>query len=117
MSDGINKAILIGNLCTQPELRETLGAGKSVCNFRVCTNSRHGKGEHRRSKTEWHNVVTWGQLAEMCAEHLEAGSRVYLEGHLQTNKWEDKHGNERVTTEIVAEKVVFLNRKGDPDAK
>lgn len=117
MSDGINKAILVGSLCTPPELRETINKGKSVCNFRVCTESMHGKGEYRRSKTEWHNVVVWGHLAETCAEHLEDGSRVYLEGYLQTNKWEDAFGNKRVTTEIVAEKIVFLDRDGESDAE
>lgn len=117
MADGVNKVILVGRLGTQPELRETSGAGKSVCNFRMCTNSSHGKGEYRRDKSEWHHVVVWGRLAEICAEHINSGSRIYLEGHLQTRKWEDRRGNERMTTEAVAEKIVFLDRKGFFDAE
>jgi single-strand DNA-binding protein len=111
MADGVNKVILVGNLGGDPELRETTSSGKSVCNFRMATNSSHGKGEYRRDRTEWHHIVVWGRLAEMCAEFLMKGSRIYLEGHLQTRKWEDKRGLERRTTEVVADKIVFLDRK------
>lgn len=111
MADGVNKVILVGNLGTDPELRETNKAGKSVCNFRMATNSSYGKGAFRRDKTEWHHIVVWGPLAELCTEHLKKGSKIYLDGHLQTRKWEDSQGYERVTTEIVAEKIVFLDRK------
>lgn len=110
MADGVNKVILLGNLGTGPELRETR-AGKSVCNFRMATNTSYGKGEYRKDKTEWHHIVVWGPLAELCTEHLVKGSKIYLEGHLQTRKWEDNHGYERVTTEVVAEMVVFVDRK------
>ena len=105
MADGVNKVILVGNLGSDPELRETSGSGKSVCNYRMATNSSHGKGEYRKDRTEWHQIVVWGRLAEMCTEFLAKGSRVYLEGHLQTKKWEDKRGLERRTTEVVADKI------------
>lgn len=113
MADGVNKIILLGNLGGDPELRETASAGKSVCNFRMATNSSHGKGEFRKDRTEWHHVVVWGRLAEICTEYLKKGSRIYLEGHLQTRKWEDRRGQERTTTEAVAEKIVFLDTQRD----
>ncbi|MHC4647804.1 MAG: single-stranded DNA-binding protein [Planctomycetota bacterium] len=114
MSDGVNKVFLLGNLGTDPELRET-STGKSVCNFRMATNSTHGKAEYRRDKTEWHHVVVWGILAEMCVEYLKKGSKVHLEGHLQTRDWEDSRGHDRRTTEIVADKIVFVDRKEDDE--
>lgn len=111
MADGVNRVFLLGNLGTGPILSETT-TGKSVCNFRMATNSSHGKGEYRRDRTEWHRIVVWGRLSELCAEYLKKGSRIWIEGHLQTREWEDKNGTERVTTEIVATHIVFEDRNG-----
>lgn len=117
MADGVNKVTLIGNLGADPELRETR-SGQSVCNFRMATNCSRGVGEHRKDYIEWHQIVAWGRLAEICVEFLRKRSRIYLEGHLQTTKWEDRQGYKRETTEIVAEKIVFLDqREGYRDAK
>jgi len=110
MSDGINKATLLGNLGTGPELREAT-SGQSVCNFMVATNSTHGRGEYRKEKTEWHRVVVWGRLAEMCVEFLTKGSRVWLEGHLQTREWEDRQGSLKKKTEIVVSRIIFLDKR------
>lgn len=110
MADGVNIVLLLGNVGTAPELRET-SLGKSVCNFRMVTNSRHGKGRYKREATEQHQVTVWGREAERCAEHLGVGSYIHVSGYLQTRKWEDRNGRERVTTEIVAEEVLFLKNK------
>ncbi len=111
MSSGLNKVTLIGNLGAEPELRETHGAKKSVCNFRIATNESRGRGEFRKERTEWHAIVVWGRLAELCAEHLQTGSKVYIEGHIQTRKWQDKDSNQRITTEVVAENIIFLDSR------
>jgi single-strand DNA-binding protein len=110
MAEGVNSVILLGNLGTEPELRETR-AGKSVCNFKMATNSSHGRGENRRDRTEWHAIVSWGRLAEMCAECLSKGSSIFVMGHLQTKEWTDRDGNDRKTTEIIAEKISFLDKR------
>ena len=111
MSTGLNTVMLIGNLGGNPELRETRGAKKSVCNFRLATNTSKGQGEFRKERTEWHPIVVWGRLAELCTEHLITGSKVWIEGYIQTRKWTDKDSNPRVTSEVVAEKVIFLDVK------
>jgi len=116
MSDGVNKVILLGNLGGDPELRETK-SGISVCNFRVATNTRHGRDDKRRTHTEWHSVVAWGRIAEMCAEDLVSGSKVYIDGHLQTKKWEDKSGSVRFKTEVVVDTVVFLDDHRNSEEK
>ena len=102
----VNKVILVGNLGSDPELRQTQ-SGTSVANFNVAT-SETVKGE---KKTEWHKVVTWGRTAENCSEYLRKGSQVYLEGKIQTRQWDDKDGNKRYATEIVAFNVTFLSNK------
>jgi len=106
----VNKVILIGNLGRDPELRYTQG-GQPVCNFSIATTERWGKGDDRKEKTEWHNVVIWGKRAEVAAEYMKKGSKVYVEGRLQTRKWQDKEGNDRYTTEIVVNDFQFLDRK------
>lgn len=111
MSSGLNEVVLIGNLGGEPELRETHGAKKSVCNFRLATNESRGKGEFRKERTEWHPIVVWGMLAELCAEHLKTGSKIYLRGHMQTRRWTDRDNQPRMTTEVVAEKIIFLDSK------
>ena len=104
----VNKVILIGNLGRDPEIRYTQG-GQAVANFTLATsesfNSREGKREER---TEWHRIVVWGKTAELCAQYLSKGRTVYIEGRLQTREWEDKEGQKRKTTEVVAQTVQFL---------
>lgn len=112
MAGSVNKVILIGNLGADPELRYTSG-GKAVANFRIATSESFGKGQDRQEATEWHNVVVWEKLAELCGEYLSKGRKVYVEGRLTTRKWTDKDNNERYTTEIVAREVVFLSGPGD----
>ena len=112
MSDGINRAFLLGNLGTDPELREAT-SGRSVCNFMLATNSFHGTGEFRKEKTEWHRIVAWGRLAEMCVEFLNKGSKIHVEGYLHTPDWEDARGEKRYRTEVVARNIVFLDKRTD----
>lgn len=113
MARGVNKAILIGNLGQDPELRYT-GSGTAVCNMRLATNERYkDRDDNWVDRTEWHNVVTWGNLAETCNEYLQKGSRVYFEGQLQTRSWEDRDGNTRYTTEVKAREMMFLDGRGD----
>lgn len=112
MAAGVNKVILVGNLGSDPELRNTSG-GTSVCEFRLATNeSWKGKDGQTQDRTEWHRVIVWGRLGENCGKYLAKGRQVYLEGRLQTRSWEDKEGNKRYTTEIVARDVQFLGGGG-----
>ena len=109
---GVNKVILVGNLGSDPELRKT-PSGQSVCEFRMATNeSWTGKDGETQDRTEWHRCVVWGKLGENCAKFLSKGRPVYYEGRLQTRSWEDKEGNKRYTTEIVAKDVQFLGSGG-----
>lgn len=108
----VNKVILVGNLGKDPEVRYTSG-GKAVADFSIATSESFGKGSEREEQTEWHRVVVWDRLAELCGQHLRKGSKVYVEGKIQTRKWTDKQGAERFTTEIIAKQVVFLSPKGD----
>lgn len=105
----VNKVILIGNLGRDPELRYTQ-SGQAVANFSLATNERFGgrDGGEQQERTEWHRIVTWGKTAETCAQYLAKGRNVYIEGRLQTRDWEDRDGNKRQTTEVVAQRVQFL---------
>jgi len=109
----VNKVILIGNLGKKPELRYTPG-GQAVANFTLATNERFGgkEGQPAQERTEWHRIVVWGRTAENCAQYLDKGRSVYIEGRLQTREWQDKEGQKRQTTEIVALTVQFLGNKG-----
>jgi len=107
----VNKAILIGNLGRDPEVRYTQ-SGKAICNFSMATTESWGKGDDKQDKTEWHNIVIWGRQGETAAEYLHKGSKVYIEGKISTRKWQDKNGNDRYTTEIVAREMQFLDSKG-----
>lgn len=109
----VNRVILVGRLGRDPELRHT-SSGTAVANFSVATNERWNdqKGE-RQERTEWHNVVVWSKLAEICNEYLSKGKLVYLEGRLQTREWEDRDGNKRRTTEVVAAEMRMLGARGD----
>lgn len=113
MARGINKVILVGNLGADPELRYT-GNGTAVCNIRLATNDAYKDANNEWvEKTEWHNVVAWSRLAEICNEYLRKGSQVYFEGSLQTRSWEDRDGNTRYTTEIKAREMMILSGRGD----
>ncbi len=108
----VNKVMLIGNLGRDPELRYTQG-GSAVCNFSVATNERwRDKDGNNQERTEWHRIVVWGKQAENCAQYLQKGRTVFIEGRLQTRDWEDREGNKRQTTEINAMTVQFLGGRG-----
>jgi single-strand DNA-binding protein len=108
MAGGINKVMLIGNLGADPEVRFTPG-GQAVANFRMATNeSWTDKAGAKQDRTEWHRIVVWGKLAELCGEYLKKGRQAYVEGKLQTREWNDKEGKKNYTTEIVAQSVQFL---------
>jgi single-strand DNA-binding protein len=112
----VNKVILIGRLGRDPELRYTQG-GQAVANFTLATNERYSnKSGEQQERTEWHRIVAWGKTGELCAQYLAKGRNVYVEGRLQTREWEDKEGQKRSTTEIVAQNVTFLDsaRSGAP---
>ena len=109
----INKAILIGNLGADPEVRYTQ-SGTAVATFNVATSERwKGQDGQMQEQTEWHRVVAWAKLAEICGEYLHKGSKVYVEGKIQTRKWQDKDGVDRYTTEIVARDMKMLSAKGE----
>lgn len=114
---GINKVIIIGNLGADPEIRHTAG-GSAVANFTVATSETwkdKNTGEKQES-TEWHRVVAFSRLAEIIEQYLRKGSKVYVEGKLQTRKWQDRDGNDRWTTEIVAREMQMLDGKGGQGA-
>lgn len=108
----VNRVILIGNLGRDPELRYTQ-SGQPLTRFSLATNERFKQGDDWQERTEWHRVVVWGKQAENCAQYLQKGRSVYIEGRLQTRDWEDKEGNKRQTTEIVAQTVQFLGSRGE----
>jgi single-strand DNA-binding protein len=109
----VNKVILIGNLGRDPELRYTPG-GQAVANFTLATNERFStKDGEKQERTEWHRIVAWGRTGEICAQYLSKGRSVYVEGRLQTREWEDKEGQKRKTTEIVANTVQFIGGRGE----
>ncbi len=112
MSRGINKVILIGNLGADPETR-AMPSGMTVANARVATSEQWKDKQTGESKdrTEWHNVAFFGRLGEIAGEYLRKGSKVYIEGKLQTRKWQDKSGNDRYTTEIIANEMQMLDGK------
>ena len=114
MARGVNKVVLIGNLGGDPELRQT-DSGTAVCNMSLATNESYTDQDGNEvQQTEWHDVVAWGRLAEVCGEYLSKGSQVYFEGKLQTRSWEDEGGNTRYSTEVKAREMMFLdsNRQG-----
>lgn len=109
----VNKVILVGNLGRDPELRYTPG-GQAVANFSLATTERFSNKEgERQERTEWHRVVAWGRTGEICAQYLAKGRSVYVEGRIQTREWEDKEGQKRWSTEIVAINVQFLGGRGE----
>lgn len=108
----LNKAMLIGRLTRDPEARTT-PQGTSVTSFSVATNFRWKDATgNQQDKTEYHDIVAWRKLAEICAQYLKKGAKVYIEGRLQTRSWDDQSGNKRYRTEIVADNMIMLDSKG-----
>jgi len=111
MSKGLNKVQIIGHLGKDPEMRYT-PSGKPVTTFSVAVNRSWNTGDgERHSETEWFNVVAWSTLAETCKQYLAKGQRVYVEGRLQTRRWEDKEGQKHSSVEIVANEMIMLDRR------
>lgn len=110
---GINKVILLGNLGKDPEVRSTPG-GLTVCRFSLATGERKkDQSGQWVDHTEWHNVVVFGRTAENCQRFLKKGRQAFIEGRIRTNKWQDKEGKDRYTTEILADTVQFVGGKGE----
>lgn len=111
---GVNKAIILGNLGKDPETRY-MPDGKAVANFSIATSEswKDKSTGQAQEKTEWHNITVYGRLAVICGEYLRKGSKVYVEGKLQTRKWQDKEGKDRYTTEIIANEMQMLDGKGN----
>ena len=111
---GINKAILVGRLGRDPEVRYT-PSGTAVANFTIATSEEWKDKESgdRRERTEWHRIVAFGRLGEICGEYLSKGRQVYIEGRIQTREWDDRDGNKRYTTEIVAGTMQMLGSQRD----
>ncbi len=117
MARGVNKVILVGNLGNDPDTRY-MPSGSAVTNLSVATNESWKDKEtgEQKDRTEWHKVAMFGRLAEIAAEYLRKGSQVYIEGKLRTRKWQDKDGNDRWTTEIVADEMQMLGGRMDSGA-
>ncbi len=113
MARGVNKVTLIGNLGNDPEVRYS-GNGNAVANISLATAEswRDKDSGEQQERTEWHRIVFFGRLAEIVSEYLHKGSQIYVEGRLQTNKWQDKEGNDRYTTQIVANEMQMLGSRG-----
>jgi single-strand DNA-binding protein len=110
---GVNKVILIGRLGRDPEIRYT-PSGAAVANFSIATSEEWTDREsgQKQERTEWHRIVAWRRLGEICGEYLHKGSQIYIEGRLQTRAWEDREGNKRYTTEVVAQNMQMLGPAG-----
>ena len=111
-SRGVNKVILIGNLGADPEVRATQ-SGTSVANLRIATTESVKVGDNWEDRTEWHRVVFFGRTADTAGQYLRKGSSIYVEGRLQTRKWQDQQGNDRWSTEVVGRRMVMLGGRGD----
>ena len=110
----VNKAILVGNLGKDPEIRH-LTNGDQICNVTLATSEKYkdkASGEYKEN-TEWHRVVFFGKLAEICGQYLQKGKKIYVEGRIRTNKWQDKDGSDRYTTEIIGSEMKILGGKDD----
>ena len=109
MARGVNKVILVGNLGADPETR-SMPSGMTVTNIRIATSEswKDKASGAQQERTEWHNIALFGRLGEIAAEYLRKGSQVYVEGKLRTRKWQDKQGNDRFTTEIIADNMQML---------
>jgi len=114
MARGVNKVIIVGNLGQDPETRY-MPSGSAVTNFTVATNEswKDKQTGEQKDRTEWHRVAMFNRLAEIAAEYLRKGSQVYIEGKLRTRKWQGQDGNDRYTTEIIADEMQMLGSRGD----
>jgi len=114
MARGVNKVIIVGNLGQDPETRY-MPSGSAVTNFTVATNEswKDKQTGEQKDRTEWHRVAMFNRLAEIAAEYLRKGSQVYIEGKLRTRKWQGQDGNDRYTTEIIADEMQMLGGRGD----
>jgi single-strand DNA-binding protein len=110
MARDVNKVLLIGHLGRDPEVRYTQ-SGTAVSNLSLATTNRIKRGGEYEDVTEWHKIVAWGKLAEICGEYLQKGSKIYVEGRLQTRKWEDREGVDRYVTEVVVSDMVMLDSR------
>lgn len=116
MSKGLNKVMIIGHLGRDPEMRYT-PSGRSVTTFTVaCTRTWNSADGERHTETEWFNVITWGNLAETCKQHLTRGNQIYIDGRLQTRRWEDSEGCKHASVEIVANEILKLGDRINPQA-
>jgi single-strand DNA-binding protein len=116
MSGSVNKVILVGRLGRDPEIRST-PSGTTVAKFSIATDERYtDKSGEKQERTEWHNIVAWSKLAEICGQYLKKGKLVYIEGSLRTDSWDDKEtGQKKYRTEIVANTMQMLDRRGDDE--
>jgi single-strand DNA-binding protein len=115
MAGSVNKVILIGRLGRDPEVRYTSG-GSPVANFSLATDeSFKGRNGEKQEHTEWHNIVAWNKLAEICGEYLTKGKQVYIEGTIRSRQWEDKSGNKRTSYEIIANTMQMLGSRSDAE--
>ena len=117
MSRGVNKVILVGNLGQKPEMRYT-ATQTAVANLSIATTEswKDKESGENRDKTEWHRVVFFGSLAEIAEKYLDKGSSIYVEGKIQTRKWQDKDGNDRFTTEVLGNQLTMLGSKSSSDS-
>ncbi len=113
MAQGINKVMIMGNLGADPEVRY-MPSGSAVTNIRVATSEtwKDKQSGEKQQRTEWHRIVLFNRLAEIAAQYLKKGSRVFVEGSIRTNKWQDQSGNDRYTTEIIASSMQLMDSKG-----
>jgi single-strand DNA-binding protein len=112
----VNKVILVGRLGRDPETRYT-SSGQAVCNFTLATDETYkDRAGERQKRTEWHRIVVWAKQAEIAQQYLHKGSLIYLEGRIQTRQWDDREGQKRTTTEIVATNFRMLGGRGDASA-
>ena len=111
---GVNKCIIVGNLGNEPEMRYT-ASGAAIANITVATSEswKDKQSGEKNEKTEWHRVTFFGKLAEIVGQYLHKGSKVYIEGRIETNKWQDKEGNDRYTTSIIAKEMQMLDSKAN----
>ena len=113
----LNKVFLIGNLGKEPDIRAT-SSGQTVASFSVATSEKFkNKNGETEERTEWHNVVLWGKLADVARDYLHKGKSVYIEGRIQTRKWQDKDGKDRWSTEIIGDRMQLLSPKKENDDK
>jgi len=112
----VNKVILVGNLGKDPEVRAS-ASGLLVANMSIATSDNFSKDGKQESKTEWHRVIMFGKLAELAQKYLKKGSKIYMEGKLQTRDWTDQSGQKRYTTEIIANQLTFLDSRRDANSQ